>query len=34
VNLAQQAVHEANRKVPVKVTVVSIEGSILTEDWL
>jgi len=34
VQLAQKAVEEASRKIPVKVTVVGIQGEILKEDWL
>ena len=32
--LVQQAVSAARRKVPVKVIVVSIEGSIMKEEWI
>ena len=32
--IAQMAASQASRKVPVKVTVVGIEGEILQEDWV
>lgn len=32
--LAQQAVMEAERKIPLKVVVVSLEGGILKEEWV
>jgi hypothetical protein len=32
--LAQQALQAAKRKVPVKCVVVSIQGQILSEDWV
>lgn len=34
VQMAQQAVNEASRKVPVKLTVVGIEGEIIQEQWV
>jgi hypothetical protein len=35
VQLAKQATLQANRKIPVKVVVVSIKGgAILSEDWV
>ncbi len=33
-NLAQQAVQAANRKVPMKYVVVSLRGEIMRKDWL
>jgi len=33
-NLVQMALAEASRKVPVKKVVVSMEGEILSEDWI
>lgn len=33
-NLAQQAVQESSRKVPVKFVVVGVEGEILQEEWV
>lgn len=33
-NLAQQAIQESSRKVPVKFVVVSVEGEILQEEWV
>ena len=32
--MAQQALDKASRKVPVKLTLVSIKGEILSEDWV
>ena len=32
--LAQLAVESSNRKVPVKYTVVGIQGDIIEEEWL
>jgi NAD-dependent dihydropyrimidine dehydrogenase PreA subunit len=32
--LVQQAAQSATRKVPVKATVVSVEGKVLSEDWV
>ncbi len=34
VNLAQEALGSAKRKVPVKAIVVSLQGDILSEEWL
>jgi hypothetical protein len=34
VQLAQQALESSKRKVPVKATVVSLQGEVLSEDWL
>ena len=34
VQLAQQALESSKRKVPVKAIVVSLQGEILSEDWL
>lgn len=34
IRLAQQALGEAERKVPIKTIVVSLEGEILREEWL
>lgn len=34
VSLAQQALADSKRKVPVKSIVVSLQGEILSEDWL
>ena len=34
VKLAEQASSDANRKVPIKYSVVSIQGEILKEEWL
>lgn len=33
-NLAQQAVQSSKRKVPIKSIVVSLQGEILSEDWV
>ncbi len=33
-NLAREALKDAKRKVPVKVIVVSLQGDILSEEWL
>lgn len=33
-NLAQQAIQESSRKVPVKFVVVGVEGEILQEEWV
>jgi hypothetical protein len=33
-NLAKQAVEASERKVPVKAVVVSLQGGILSEDWV
>lgn len=33
-NLAQQAAREAERKVPIKYTVISLQGQVLEEAWL
>jgi len=32
--IAQKALAESGRKVPVKLTVVGIKGDILQEDWV
>ena len=32
-NLAQQAVQSSERKVPIKVVVVGLQGEILSEEW-
>ena len=32
--VAQKAANDANRKVPIKYTVVGIQGDILQEEWL
>lgn len=32
--LAEKAAHDAGRKVPIKYTVVGIQGEILQEEWL
>ncbi len=32
--LAQQALKQANRKIPLKLVVVSLQGEILTEEWV
>ncbi len=32
--LAQQGVAKATRKVPIKYSVVSLQGEILSEEWL
>jgi len=34
VSMAKQALNNSERKVPVKKVVVSIEGKILSEEWL
>ena len=34
VNLAQQALASSKRKVPVKAVVVSLQGEILSEEWV
>jgi len=34
VAMAEQALHSAKRKVPVKSIVVSLQGDILSEDWV
>ena len=34
VNLARQAVDSAKRKVPIKAVVVSLQGEILSEEWI
>ena len=34
VNLAQEALASSKRKVPVKTIVVSLQGEILSEEWL
>jgi hypothetical protein len=34
VNLAQQALAGSRRKVPVKAVVVSLQGEILSEEWV
>jgi hypothetical protein len=33
-NLAKQAAESSNRKVPIKSVVVSLQGEILSEDWV
>ncbi|MHC4172885.1 MAG: 4Fe-4S ferredoxin, partial [Planctomycetota bacterium] len=33
-NLAKQAVQSSKRKVPIKSIVVSLQGEILSEDWV
>ena len=33
-SLAQQALSEANRKVPLKLVVVGIQGNIIKEQWI
>lgn len=33
-SVAQQALSKAERKIPVKAVVVSIEGEILSEEWI
>jgi len=32
--LAQQALEQSKRKIPVKAIVVSVQGEILSENWL
>ena len=32
--IAQQALRQAKRKVPVKAIIVSLQGEILSEDWI
>ena len=32
--LAQRAVEEAERKIPIKAIVVSLQGEILKEEWV
>ncbi|MCK5093359.1 MAG: hypothetical protein KAR18_01460 [Spirochaetes bacterium] len=34
VALAEQAAQNAQRKVPIKVTVVGLKGEILEEEWI
>lgn len=34
VNIAQEAVQNAKRKIPIKSVVVSLQGEILSEDWV
>lgn len=34
VSIAQQAVQRAKRKIPIKSIVVSLQGDILSEDWV
>lgn len=33
-SMAQQALDKSERKVPVKAIIVSIEGKILSEEWV
>lgn len=32
--LAQKAIHESGKKIPLKLSVVSVRGEILQEDWV
>ncbi len=32
--LAQQALQQANRKIPIKRAIISIEGEVLSEEWI
>jgi hypothetical protein len=32
--MAQQALAESSRKIPIKAVVVAIQGDILKEDWI
>lgn len=34
VSIAQQALHSAKRKIPLKSIVISLEGNVLSEDWI
>lgn len=34
VAMAQQALHSAKRKIPVKSVIVSLQGDILSEEWV
>jgi hypothetical protein len=33
-NLARQAAQSSKRKVPIKAVIVSLQGEILSEDWV